>query len=126
MYSQFKGQTVCSAHLTPSCRKPTQLPDIGPTEFPTAFLINSLLAVLNTSKLLPLNEDSDTKCNDHNEPIKVYCETCQELICRDCTISQRHQNHKYKLITECYPDHYQEIEADLTKVKRKVAVLIQQ
>ena len=61
------------------------------------------------------------KCNDHNEPIKVYCETCQELICRDCTISQRHQNHKYKLITECYPDHHQEIEADLTKVKTKVA-----
>ena len=68
-----------------------------------------------------MNEDSNTKCNDHNEPIKVYCETCQELICRDCTISQRHQNHKYKLITECYPDHHQEIEADLTKVKRKVA-----
>ena len=68
-----------------------------------------------------MNEDRNTKCNDHNEPIKVYCETCQELICRDCTISQRHQNHKYKLITECYPDHHQEIEANLTKVKRKVA-----
>ena len=79
------------------------------------------VAVLNTSKLLPLNEDSNLKCNDHNEPIKVYCETCQELICRDCTISQRHQNHKYELIIECYPDHHQEIEADLTKVKRKVA-----
>ena len=61
------------------------------------------------------------KCNDHNKSFKVYCETCQELICRDCTISQRHQTHKYKLITECYPDHHQEIEADLTKVKRKVA-----
>ena len=61
------------------------------------------------------------KCNDHNETIKVYCETCQQLICRDCTISECHQNHKYKLITECYPDHHQEIEADLTKVKTKVA-----
>ena len=61
------------------------------------------------------------KCNDHNEPIKVYCETCQELICRDCTISERHQNHKYKLVTESYPKHHQEIEADLTKVKTKVA-----
>ena len=61
------------------------------------------------------------KCNDHNKSFKVYCETCQELICRDCTISQRHQNHKYKLVTECYPDHHQEIEADLTKVKTKVA-----
>ena len=61
------------------------------------------------------------KCNDHNEPIKVYCETCQELICRDCTISERHQNHKYKLVTESYPKHHQEIEANLTKVKTKVA-----
>ena len=61
------------------------------------------------------------KCNDHNKSFKVYCETCQQLICRDCTISQRHRNHKYKLVTECYPDHHQEIEADLTTVKRKVA-----
>ena len=61
------------------------------------------------------------KCNDHNETIKVYCETCQELICRDCTISERHQNHKYKLVTESYPKHHQEIETDLTKVKTKVA-----
>ena len=79
------------------------------------------VAVLNTSKLLPLNEDRNMKCNDHNKSFKVYCETCQQLICRDCTISQRHQNHKYKLVTECYPDHHQEIEADLTIVKRKVA-----
>ena len=89
--------------------------------FSTHEVINVQDVTVNTSKLLPLNEDSNTKCNDHNEPIKVYCETCQELICRDCTISQRHQNHKCKLITECYPDHHQEIEADLTKVKRKVA-----
>ena len=61
------------------------------------------------------------KCNDHNKSFKVYCETCQQLICRDCTISQRHQNHKYKLVTECYPDHHQQIEADLTIVKWKVA-----
>ena len=60
------------------------------------------------------------KCNDHNEPIKVYCETCQELICRDCTVSKRHRNHDYNLVTESYPKHHQEIEADLTKVKTKV------
>ena len=68
-----------------------------------------------------MNEDRNMKCNDHNEPIKVYCETCQELICRDCTVSKRHRNHDYNLITESYPKHHQEIEADLTKVKTKVA-----
>ena len=61
------------------------------------------------------------KCNDHNEPLEVYCETCQELICRDCTFSKRHQNHDYNLITESYPKHHQEIEANLTKVKTKIA-----
>ena len=61
------------------------------------------------------------KCNHHNEPIKVYCETCQELICRDCTVSKRHQNHDYNLVTESYPKHHQEIEANLTKIKTKVA-----
>ena len=61
------------------------------------------------------------KCNDHNEPTKVYCETCHELICQDCTVSKRHRNHDYNLITESYPKHHQEIEANLTKIKTKVA-----
>ena len=61
------------------------------------------------------------KCNDHNKSFKVYCETCQELICRDCTVSKRHRNHDYNLVTESYPKHHQEIEADLTKVKTNVA-----
>ena len=61
------------------------------------------------------------KCNDHNKSFKVYCETCRQLICRDCPVSKRHRNHDYDLITECYPKHHQEIEADLTKVKTKVA-----
>ena len=68
-----------------------------------------------------MNDDRNTKCDDHNEPIKVYCETCQELICRDCTVSKRHRYHDYNLVTESYPKHHQEIEADLTKVKTKVA-----
>ena len=66
-------------------------------------------------------EEVSMECEIHHDPLKVYCDTCKELICRDCTISPHHQNHKYKLVAECYPDHYQEIEAHLTKVKRKVA-----
>ena len=84
-------------------------------------VINVQDVAVNTSKLLPLNEDRNMKCNDHKKSLKFYCETCQELICRDCTVSQRHQNHKYKLIAECYPDHHQEIEANLTTVKKKVS-----
>ena len=61
------------------------------------------------------------KCNDHNKSFKVYCETCRQLICRDCTVSKRHRNHDYNLVTESYPKHHQEIEVNLTKTKTKVA-----
>ena len=68
-----------------------------------------------------MNYNRNTKCNDHNKSFKVYCETCQELICRDCTVSKQHRNHDYNLVTESYPKHHQEIEADLMEVKIKVA-----
>ena len=103
----------------PSCRKPTQLPEAGATVFSTAFLINSLLQLQN--KLKTVSHEVGMECEIHHDPLRVYCETCQELICRDCTISQCHQNHKHKLVTECYVDHHQEIEANLTTVKTNIA-----
>ena len=57
-------------------------------------------------------------CELHHDILKIYCETCQELICRDCAVSKQHQNYENKLITECYPDHHQVID---TIVKTKVA-----
>ena len=59
------------------------------------------------------------QCEVHKDSLRVYCETCQDLFCH-CVLSL-HQHHKYKLIAECYPDHHQEIEANLTTVKKKVA-----
>ena len=103
----------------PSCRKPTQLPEAGATVLPTAFLINSLLQLRD--KLIKPSSKVDIECEIHHDPLRVYCETCQELICRDCTISQRHQSHKHKLVTECYVDHHQEIQANLTTMKENVA-----
>ena len=104
----------------PSCRKPTQLPNIEATDLPAAFLINNLLQLQDKLKKISC-EEVNMECEIHRDPLKVYCDTCKGLICRDCTISQYHKNHKYKLVAECYPDHHQEIEAHLTKVKRKVA-----
>ena len=60
-------------------------------------------------------------CPKHDDPLKVYCETCQEVICRDCTVTKEHKTHKYDLITECYPKHHQLIEADLKLVRLKLA-----
>ena len=101
----------------PSCRKPTHLSAMGATDLPAAFLINNLLQLQEKMKKALY----DVGCELHHDLLKVYFETCQELICRDCAVSKQHQNHEYKLITECYPDHHQEIETNLTIVKKKVA-----
>ena len=62
-------------------------------------------------------------CPKHNDPLKVYCETCRQVICRDCTISNEHKTHNFELISECSPKHHQQIEADLDQVKHKMADL---
>ena len=103
----------------PLCCKPTQLPDKGATELTTAFLINNLLQIQDKLKKEPC--ELDTECDIHHDPLKVYCETCEELICRDCTVTKQHRNHDYNLISESYPKHHQQIEANLTTVKEKVA-----
>ena len=53
-------------------------------------------------------------------PMKIYCETCDELICRDCTI-RTHNEHNYGLIAECFPKHREAIVASLEPIKRFAA-----
>ena len=66
---------------------------------------------------------SSITCPKHNDLLKVYCETCRQVICRDCTISKEHKTHNFELISECYPKHRQQIEASLDQVKHKMADL---
>ena len=53
----------------------------------------------------------------------MYCETCRQVICRDCTFSKEHKTHNLELISECYPKHRQQIEASLDQVKHKMTDL---
>lgn len=40
-------------------------------------------------------------CNKHREPLKLYCFTCEEVICRDCVVTKKdHREHSYEFISE--------------------------
>lgn len=40
-------------------------------------------------------------CRRHREPLKLYCFTCEEVICRDCTVTKKdHREHSYEFIAE--------------------------
>ncbi len=79
--------------------------------------------MLDLRKRLTIATSALITCPKHNDPLKVYCETCRQVICCECTISKEHNTHKYELISECYPKHHQQIEASLHHVKQKMADL---
>ena len=79
--------------------------------------------VVNTaSRLLAVKEDAIMNCTNHNEPLKIFCETCQVLICLSCTI-RNHKDHIYDLIADTFPKHRQDIENALQMVAKKTLAL---
>ena len=47
-------------------------------------------------------------CTDHNKPLEIFCETCQELICHNCTV-KKHKDHDYDVVSDTYSKHEEEI-----------------
>ena len=58
-------------------------------------------------------------CEKHTgEILKLFCETCQETICRDCTIID-HREHKYDFVAQVAGRERKVVEACLQKAKAK-------
>ena len=64
-----------------------------------------------------------TYCSKH--PAKesdLYCETCDELICRDCIV-RVHRDHQYDLIPDAFPKHKNVIVDRLQPVKQQLGIV---
>ena len=64
---------------------------------------------------------TSTVCLKHNDPLKVYCETCHQVICCECTITKEHKTHDYHLISECFTKHHQQLQEGLVQIKQEMA-----
>ena len=65
-------------------------------------------------------------CTKHStEPIKLFCETCEEVICRDCTV-KTHRYHEYDLIPEVFSKYRNGIVSSLTPLKVELTCLLEQ
>ena len=97
----------------PTCCTSTELPEpTGPAAFPVAFHINNLKEVYSLMK-----QEGIMNCSKHDDSLTIFCEFCQELICRDCAISD-HKNHEYAFIKDSYGKHYQMVETRLNSVDK--------
>ena len=62
-------------------------------------------------------------CSKHStKESDLYCETCEELICRDCIV-RVHRDHQYDLITDAYPKHKNVITDYLQPVEQQLEVV---
>ncbi|XP_077434356.1 E3 ubiquitin-protein ligase TRIM33 isoform X2 [Vanacampus margaritifer] len=52
------------------------------------------------------------------EPLKLFCETCDTLTCRDCQLLE-HKEHSYQFLEEAFIDHKRIIESTITKLQEK-------
>ena len=99
----------------PTCRQVTPIPDRGVAGLSPAFHINRLLEIKDSLQK-PHREGADEEameasatetpasssvaqhCLEHpGEESKLYCETCEELVCYKCAIKGgKHQSHEYE------------------------------
>ena len=87
--------------------------------------ISSFSEVQETASKMVTPKKVTTLCPKHpTEPIKIYCEKCDELICRDCTV-KTHRDHSYDLIPDAFPKHRDTIIASLEPVKSRLASVVE-
>lgn len=59
-------------------------------------------------------------CPKHpSEKLKIYCETCSELICSDCIV-KLHKDHDYDLVVDIFSKHKEEIVAHVQPLKQQL------
>lgn len=87
---------------------------------------HSLLSIAefkqNAQELHRPNSFFSVNCTRHNgEELKLYCETCEQLICRDCTmIDHTRPDHRYIFVHEAGASHRMQIVAALKKTVDRI------
>ena len=62
-------------------------------------------------------------CREHEgESLKLFCESCDKVICRDCTIIE-HRDHKYMFVKDAYAKQVGPLSDLLEATKTKVTIL---
>ena len=59
-------------------------------------------------------------CSKHStKELDLYCETCEELVCRDCTV-RVHRDHQYDLVTDAFQKHKDVLVTSLQPVEQQL------
>ena len=127
----------------PACRQVTPIPDRGVAGLKPAFHINHLLEIykdsvkkLDNPAATPEGAVGGTKvatppknmaeyCFEHaEEELKLYCETCGELVCLQCAIKGgKHHDHDHTLLKVAFEKYKNEIVSSLEPMEKQVVLI---
>ena len=67
-------------------------------------------------KELTFENPPPSKCEDHEEPKKIFCFDCYKLICRDCAVFD-HRDHKSEFVKKAAPTTRKKLAEHLSPLK---------
>lgn len=63
-------------------------------------------------------------CDEHkSSDLKFYCESCKKLICVQCTTTEQHKGHEYKLVSDVFSKHCSEIKESIKPVNDQLVLV---
>lgn len=105
----------------PECRSVSTIPNNNVNEFQTAFHINRLRDVFESFPRIQQSvvEPDTNTCREHpSQALAMYCETCQESVCRDCVLDKPyHKDHKVGYIDKISERIQEEIGEEILPMK---------
>ncbi|XP_072094856.1 zinc-binding protein A33-like [Mobula birostris] len=87
------------------------------------FRVNQALANL-AEKFRNLNlnlkgKESKVHCEEHEEELKLFCETDKTLICLICAVAEEHREHRFKPIKEAVKIYMDQLKSSLDSLTKK-------
>lgn len=136
----------------PSCRQVTPVENREVSNLQPAFHMNSLLEIrecmqnpedptaipeLETATLAGAEPTSDkepgpttvgdsarkTSCFIHEKELKLYCESCEKLICTRCALFGVHKGHNFSEVNKAFEKYREEITSSLEPLGEQVVTL---
>ncbi|XP_053200100.1 transcription intermediary factor 1-alpha isoform X1 [Scomber japonicus] len=74
---------------------------------------------MSPGKAVGISTQKPVFCDVHKqEPLKLFCETCDRLTCRDCQLL-KHKDHNYQFLEDAYRNHRQNLENMTQQLQEK-------
>ena len=116
-------RSITGSISCPECRTDTPVPpNFDVTQFVTPHQVNRLVEMYQQNLKVAETETAEPQpatCKEHkSQPLALYCETCESLVCRDCVISScSKKGHEHGFVEDMVKKYQTSLQRDLQPVR---------